>query len=298
MTTPTNHADARGGLTLLLGPRQADLMRLLWAHSQATLRQLQQWLAESDLAYTTIATHCARLVEKGLLRQQRIEESDQRDCRARLYTPLLSQEDFVRAAVEHQLDGLLAHYPDLVCSYVTEHIQHTGASVPADRTTENNTGRQDEQDRIEIRNSKLKTQNLELAAAQWEAEARRAQHQAKLATARYERAEARTREWEATARRATAQALAAEEEADTIIRRVALQQHAAARSAPEFYVPSGVCRVCNAPVSEVSARRRDGLRVCAEEMCRQEARRRDHAAKQRQQRARWRTRREQVPQGG
>jgi DNA-binding MarR family transcriptional regulator len=71
MTTPADHADARDGLTLLLGPRQAEIMRLFWTHGQATLRELQQWLSkESNLAYTTIATLCARLVEKGLLRQQ------------------------------------------------------------------------------------------------------------------------------------------------------------------------------------------------------------------------------------
>ncbi|MFL5800968.1 MAG: hypothetical protein ACJ8CR_04425 [Roseiflexaceae bacterium] len=84
----------------------------------------------------------------------------------------------------------------------------------------------------------------------------------------------------------------AEEEADAIIRRVALQQHAAARSAPEHYDPAGVCRVCNQAVPDAAARRRDGLRVCAGEACQQEARRRDRAAKQRQLRARWRMRRE------
>jgi len=312
MTTPADHADARDGLTLLLGPRQADMMRLFWTHGPATVRQIHQQLAkDADLAYTTVATLCVRMAEKGLLRQ-RVEETPDRPARRAVvyvYTPRIAEADFVRAAVAQQLDRLLAHYPGLVCMHVAQHATRNGTGGSGedlgDHATENNVGYQDEHDRTELRNTKLRTQNSELAAAlreraaaaerqaaTWEAQARRAQHQAKLATARYEKAKARAVEWEATARRATAQALAAEEDAGAIIRRVALQQHAAARSAPEHYDPAGVCRVCNAPVPDALARRRDGLRVCAEETCQQEARRRDRAAKQRQQRVRWRQRRE------
>jgi hypothetical protein len=39
MTTPAD-SDVRDGLTLLLGPRQADMMRLFWTHGPATVRQL------------------------------------------------------------------------------------------------------------------------------------------------------------------------------------------------------------------------------------------------------------------
>lgn len=85
-------------------------MRLFWDRGPATVRQLQCWLKDSDLAYTTIATLCTRLVEKGLLRQQ-VGVSDQPDRRAAayVYTPLIAEADFVRAAVAQQLDGLLAH---------------------------------------------------------------------------------------------------------------------------------------------------------------------------------------------
>jgi predicted transcriptional regulator len=94
MTTPTAPPD---GLTLLLGPRQADIMRLLWAHGLATLREIQQWLSEdSTLAYTTIATLCARLVEKGLLHQHiGVSDRPNRPVVAHVSTPLIAEADFV-----------------------------------------------------------------------------------------------------------------------------------------------------------------------------------------------------------
>ena len=69
-----------------------------------------------------------------------------------------------------------------------------------------------------------RTEIVERQAATWEAQARRAQHQARTITARLEQAEARAAQWEATAHRATDQALAAEEDANAIIRRGALNQ--------------------------------------------------------------------------
>ena len=298
----TAHTYDRDDLALLLAPRQAEIMRLFWSHGPATVRQVRQWLASDDdiPAYTTIATICVRLVEKGLL-QQRMEDAGCQDRQAYIYTPLTTEADFVRDAVTQQLDGLLAQYPDLVAQY----IQRAGAGAPGecagDRATENNVAYQAKHDGIEMRNSKLKTQNSELAeraeaaerqAAAWEAEARRAQQVEQSSTARLEQAEARAIQWEAAAHRATAQALLAEEDASVAMRRAALQGYGAARSAPEHYDFAGVCRVCNEPIPDVPARRRDGLRVCAGEMCQREACRRDHAAKQRDLRARRRMERE------
>ena len=88
MTTPDDTHDA---LTLLLGPRQAEIMRLIWDHGSATLREVQQWLArDSNIAYTTIATLCARLVNKGLLHQQvGVPERHDRPVVAHVYMPLI-----------------------------------------------------------------------------------------------------------------------------------------------------------------------------------------------------------------
>ena len=60
-STPTD------GLTLLLGPRQADVMRVFWSHGPATGRELHARLgAAHGLAYTTLATICVRLADKGI----------------------------------------------------------------------------------------------------------------------------------------------------------------------------------------------------------------------------------------
>jgi predicted transcriptional regulator len=308
MTTPAAHAYDHDDLALLLAPRQAEVMQLFWTHGPATVRQVRARLASDDIpAYTTIATICVRLVERGLL-QQRMEEAGCQDRQAYVYTPSTSEADFVRMAVEQQLDHLLAHYPELVCAYVTPRVQRLDTDGPGggmdDRVPESNVECQDELDRIEMANSELVTALIKRAeaaerqAAAWQAEAQRAQQGEKIATARLEQAEARAMQWEAAARRATAQALAAEEDASVVVRRVGLQEYSAARSAPEYYDPAGVCRVCNAPVSDVPARRRDGLRGCAGETCQREACRRDHAAKQRGLRARRRMEREQLARGG
>jgi hypothetical protein len=44
--------------------------------------------------------------------------------------------------------------------------------------------------------------------------------------------------------------------------------------------PTGICRVCGQPAPPASAARRDDLRVCVAQACRQEAQRRDNLAKQ------------------
>ena len=62
------------GLALLLGPRQADVMRLLWLHGPATVKALHERLhAAYGLAYTTVMTLCVQLYEKGLLDRYRVE---------------------------------------------------------------------------------------------------------------------------------------------------------------------------------------------------------------------------------
>jgi len=52
-----------------------------------------------------------------------------------------------------------------------------------------------------------------------------------------------------------------------------------------------ICRVCGRPAPPPSGTRRDALRVCSLESCRQEARRRDNVAKQRRSHARKRAQR-------
>jgi predicted transcriptional regulator len=65
----TAHLEATQDISLLLGPRAADIMRLLWSRGPATVRAIQTWLtSQAHIAYTTVMNVCARLTEKGCLR--------------------------------------------------------------------------------------------------------------------------------------------------------------------------------------------------------------------------------------
>jgi predicted transcriptional regulator len=108
-------------ITALLGPREADIMRLLWMHGSATVRELHTWLVtDPPLACTTVMTTCVRLTEKGLLERRHVTPSDERSRqrKAYVYTPRLSEQEFARSAVGQRIGQLLTHYPAFVEAHV------------------------------------------------------------------------------------------------------------------------------------------------------------------------------------
>src|SRR6266487_5395250 len=119
LSTPAKDAPAaaRDGLALLLGPRQADIMRLIWTYGPATVRKLHEDLKrEHALAYNTVMTLCVRLCHKGLPERRRIQAEDGQAQIGHpyIYAPRISEDDFVRAAVDAQLQALIAHFPALI----------------------------------------------------------------------------------------------------------------------------------------------------------------------------------------
>ena len=70
MSAPDAQSQSFDGLALLHSPRQAEVMRLIWTHSPATVREIHERIATQ--AYTTILTICVRLAEKGPLDRRRI----------------------------------------------------------------------------------------------------------------------------------------------------------------------------------------------------------------------------------
>jgi hypothetical protein len=246
-----------------------------------------------------------------LLAQQIEEPADRsRHASSYLYTPLISQDDFVRQAVAQQLDSLFLHYPALVRSHIARYPKQ--AATPentvcaSDRASVERVlayvaalhdadGQRTDDAALDVIAALLeRAEAAERQATTWEGEARRAQQKAQAATARAEAAERRATTWENKAQRVQQRIQVVEEEAARVARRVSLQQHALAKEACEYYDPSGICRVCEQPVPTAPSRRRDGLRVCEKATCRQEAFRRDNAAKQRQFRARRREQRGQA----
>jgi predicted transcriptional regulator len=95
-------------LASLLGPRQADVMRLLWTRGPATVRQMLTWLtADPPIVYQTIMTICVRLTEKGLLERRLATSSDEsaRYGQAYMYAPRISEEEFMRTAARQRSAG-------------------------------------------------------------------------------------------------------------------------------------------------------------------------------------------------
>jgi len=71
MSPKSRHLESAQDLALLLGPREADIMRLIWAYGSATVREIHSHLIRSgSISYNTVRTICERLRGKGLLERQ------------------------------------------------------------------------------------------------------------------------------------------------------------------------------------------------------------------------------------
>ena len=90
----------RTGQQLLLGPLEIEVMEVLWAGDECSVRDVVEHL-DRKLAYTTVMTTLDRLFKKGLLDRQKSE-------RAFLYTPRLTHLDWERQRAGDLVAGLLA----------------------------------------------------------------------------------------------------------------------------------------------------------------------------------------------
>jgi predicted transcriptional regulator len=97
-----------------LGPLEQQLLRKLWSHGNATVRELLSD-GQINLAYTTVMTTVDRLYKKGLL--DRVAEG-----RAFRYTPRHTSEELQRVtALESILQLLRSGAPSpLPLSYLVE----------------------------------------------------------------------------------------------------------------------------------------------------------------------------------
>jgi predicted transcriptional regulator len=91
----TNHSGQ-----LLLGPLEIQVMEVLWASDECSVRDVVEQL-DRKLAYTTVMTTLDRLFKKGFLDRQKSE-------RAFLYTPRVSHQDWDRQRAGDLVAGLLA----------------------------------------------------------------------------------------------------------------------------------------------------------------------------------------------
>jgi predicted transcriptional regulator len=80
------------------------------------VKKVHRKLAQQrDIAYTTVMTTMSRLADKGMLQRER-------DGLAYVYTPVISEDEFVNLVVQQVIDGLLDDYSDTAISYMVDHL--------------------------------------------------------------------------------------------------------------------------------------------------------------------------------
>ncbi len=92
----------------LLGELEVAIMRLMWAHETATVREIQTLLRANgrELAYTTVMTVMGRLVTKGLLTRTLAGKTHS-------YHAALDEPAFLRMAAAQRVQALIDDLGDV-----------------------------------------------------------------------------------------------------------------------------------------------------------------------------------------
>jgi predicted transcriptional regulator len=103
---------AEDALTKLLAPVEAEIMQLIWRKGCTTVKQVHRIRAQDrDLAYTTTMTTMSRLAEKGVLTRRR-------DGMAYIYTPAMTEQEFIAARLTDILGAVERDYPAALTNYL------------------------------------------------------------------------------------------------------------------------------------------------------------------------------------
>jgi predicted transcriptional regulator len=106
----------KDGLVKVLGPLETEIMQILWQEKRSTVKKVHRKLAQNrDIAYTTVMTTMGRLAEKGVLDRHR-------EGLAYVYTPAISEEEFVTMVVHQVLDGLMDDSSDMAVDYMIDYL--------------------------------------------------------------------------------------------------------------------------------------------------------------------------------
>ncbi|WP_418790614.1 BlaI/MecI/CopY family transcriptional regulator [Phosphitispora sp. TUW77] len=102
------------GYKKVLGDLEAEIMKIVWQVNKATVRDVYEKLRlERTLAYTTVMTIMGRLAEKGLLDKEPVGN-------AYVYTPTISEPDFIKKVVSEVLEGLMEEFSEPTISHMVE----------------------------------------------------------------------------------------------------------------------------------------------------------------------------------
>jgi predicted transcriptional regulator len=108
--------DSRSGVEKLLGELENAVMDILWAHGEASVREVLDELNRTrSLAYTTVLTVMSRLVDKGLLTQNKTG-------RAYLYRPVMSREAYVAESAGQIIRSLVEDFGDIALAQFSQEL--------------------------------------------------------------------------------------------------------------------------------------------------------------------------------
>ena len=104
------------GMKKILGDLEAEIMAILWARDESTVRNVYECLrGQRQIAYTTVMTVMSRLAEKGILLKDKKNTSF-------LYRPAVSREEFTRSTLGSIFDELLGDFGAPVISQFVETV--------------------------------------------------------------------------------------------------------------------------------------------------------------------------------
>lgn len=106
------------GLRSVLGALEAEVMEIVWAEDEVSVREVHRRLERRRrIAYTTVMTTLARLAGKGLLRRRKVDA-------AYLYAAAVSREELMGAVADSVIDGLLGGFGKTAVSRLLDRLQH------------------------------------------------------------------------------------------------------------------------------------------------------------------------------
>lgn len=113
---------SKDGLVKVLGPLETDIMQVIWQDERSTVKKVHRKLSQQrDIAYTTVMTTMSRLAEKGVLHRHR-------EGLAYVYTPAITEDDFVTMVVQQVLDGLMEDYSETAIDYMIDYLSRSNPS--------------------------------------------------------------------------------------------------------------------------------------------------------------------------
>ena len=100
--------DRQSTIEHILGELEVAIMRLMWGHGSATVRQILSLLhAEGrPLAYTSVMTVMGRLVAKGLLARELVGKTH-------VYRTIRSEDEFLQMIAAQRVQALVEEFGDL-----------------------------------------------------------------------------------------------------------------------------------------------------------------------------------------